>query len=301
MARKLVAFNPSMEPIATRDQRFSILLHSLPKEDYRTIVDSFDAQSNLNLDHAIRVLQEKEATLEVEESANWAKRSRRPSIQQKSSRPNFREGKSRSYRKESSLDNERPKCFLCYSRRHKAIDCPNVKDFRRWQYSKSKLKLKDKDIKRKDKDKGKEKGKLSKKGYRAFAASSLSDKESTSSSENDKEEEVGYETAALSKELAGKPSSFVAFWVADSGASSHITNQLQLFRQPIIPIKRRVIKVGGGRLYADQCGTAVLRAPDSNKALLVNVLYVPLLGVNLLSRRKLCQRGLIGHFNKHYL
>ena len=56
--------------IATREQRFTILLHSLPKEDYRTIIDSFDSQSNLNLDHTIRVLQEKEATLKVEESAN---------------------------------------------------------------------------------------------------------------------------------------------------------------------------------------------------------------------------------------
>ena len=82
----------------------------------------------------------------------------------------------------------------------------------------------------KDKDKGKEKGKLSKKGYRAFAVSSLSDKESTSSSEDDKEEEVRYETAALSKELAGKPSSFVAFWVIDSGVLSYITDRLQLFR-----------------------------------------------------------------------
>ena len=56
--------------MAIREQRFAILLHSLPKEDYGTIIDSFDSQSNLNLDHAIRVLQEKEATLEVEESAN---------------------------------------------------------------------------------------------------------------------------------------------------------------------------------------------------------------------------------------
>ena len=70
MARKLVAFNPAMTLIATREQRFAILLYSLPKEDYRTIIDSFDSQSNLNLDHAIRVLQEKEAILEVEESAN---------------------------------------------------------------------------------------------------------------------------------------------------------------------------------------------------------------------------------------
>ena len=65
-----MAFNPAITLIATREQRFVILLHSLPKEDYRTIIDSFDSQSNLNLDYAIRVLQEKEATLEVEESAN---------------------------------------------------------------------------------------------------------------------------------------------------------------------------------------------------------------------------------------
>ena len=56
----------------------------------------------------------------------------------------------------------------------------------------------------------------------------------------------------------------------------------------MIPIKRRVIKVGGGRLYTDQYGTAVLRVLDGNQALLVNILYVPLLGVNLLSGRKLC-------------
>ena len=65
-----MAFNPAITLIATREQRFAILLYSLLKEDYRTIIDSFDSQSNLNLDHTIRVLQEKEATLEVEESAN---------------------------------------------------------------------------------------------------------------------------------------------------------------------------------------------------------------------------------------
>ena len=45
----------------------------------------------------------------------------------------------------------------------------------------------------------------------------------------------------------------------------------------------------------------MLRAPDGNEALLVNILYVPLLGVNLLSGRKLCQRGLIRHFNERHL
>ena len=32
----------------------------------------------------------------------------------------------------------------------------------------------------------------------------------------------------------------------------------------------------------------MLRVPDGNEALLVNILYVPLLRVNLLSGRKLC-------------
>ena len=45
----------------------------------------------------------------------------------------------------------------------------------------------------------------------------------------------------------------------------------------------------------------MLRAPDSNEALLVNILYIPSLGVNLLSGRKLCQRGLIRHFNERHL
>ena len=69
IARKLVAFSPAIALIVIKEQRFAILLYLLPK-DYETIVDSFNAQSGLNLDHAIRVLQEKEATLEAEESAN---------------------------------------------------------------------------------------------------------------------------------------------------------------------------------------------------------------------------------------
>ena len=69
MARKLVAFSPVIVLIAIKEQRFAILLYSLPK-DYETIVDSFNAQSGLNLDYTIRVLQEKKATLETEESAN---------------------------------------------------------------------------------------------------------------------------------------------------------------------------------------------------------------------------------------
>ena len=89
-------------------------------------------------------------------------------------------------------------------------NCPYAEDFRRGLKAKSKLK-KEKERKDKDKHKDKGKGKSSKKGHRTFAAGSSLEDDSTSSSEDNEEEEVGYETAAFSKELAGKPSSFVAF------------------------------------------------------------------------------------------
>ena len=63
--------------------------------------------------------------------------------------------------------------------------------------------------KNKYKDKGK--GKSFKKGYRAFTAGSSLEDDSTLSSEDNEEEKVRYETAALSKELTGKPLSFVIF------------------------------------------------------------------------------------------
>ena len=87
---------------------------------------------------------------------------------------------------------------------------PYTEDFRRGLKAKSKFK-KEKERKNKDKYKDKGKGKSSKKGYYAFTARSLLEDDSTLSSEDNEEEEVRYETAALSKELAGKPSSFVIF------------------------------------------------------------------------------------------
>ena len=102
-------------------------------------------------------------------------------------------------------------------------NCPYAEDFRRGLKAKSKLK-KEKERKNKDKYKDKGKSKSSKKGYRAFTAGSLLEDDSTLSSEDNEEEEVRYETAALSKELTSKPSSFVIFWVADSSVLSYITN-----------------------------------------------------------------------------
>ena len=81
-----------------------------------------------------------------------------------------------------------------------------------------------------------------------------------------------------------------------------MTDQLQLFSEPLALIKRRTIKVEGGKLYSDQCSTAVMRAKDRNLTVLLKVLFVPDLEVNLMSARRMCSTtGLQGSFSKHCL
>jgi hypothetical protein len=76
-------------------------------------------------------------------------------------------------------------------------------------------------------------------------------------------------------------------WCSDSGCTTHMTDDPNLFRGAMAKVKRRTVKVGGGKLYADFMGVVEMRVGDTS-LLLENVLYVPGLGVNLLSSRKLC-------------
>jgi Pol polyprotein len=71
-----------------------------------------------------------------------------------------------------------------------------------------------------------------------------------------------------------------------------MTDDLTLFRTPLTPISRRTILVGGGQLYARWKGTAEIQVKDCRSILISDVLYVPNLGANLLSSRKLCSKGL---------
>ena len=80
-------------------------------------------------------------------------------------------------------------------------------------------------------------------------------------------------------------------WCSDSCASSHMTDNQTLFRGPLISIGRRIIQVGGGQLYADYMGTVEIQIGEGS-ILISDVLYVPNLGVNLLSSKKLCSKGL---------
>ena len=76
-----------------------------------------------------------------------------------------------------------------------------------------------------------------------------------------------------------------------------MTDQRQLFRS-LAPVKRRTIRVGGGKLYSWHIGVCELRVLSGRTVLLKDVLFVPNLGVNLLSSRKICsQLGVKGSFD----
>jgi hypothetical protein len=89
----------------------------------------------------------------------------------------------------------------------------------------------------------------------------------------------------LSKELIRKATPSI--WPADTGATSHMSDQPNIFRQ-LIPIERRSIAVRGGVMYTDHKGVAELVCEDGSSLLLQDTLYVPGLGVNLVSARKIC-------------
>jgi hypothetical protein len=52
-------------------------------------------------------------------------------------------------------------------------------------------------------------------------------------------------------------------------------------------------------MYTDHKGIAELVCEDSSSLLLQDTLYIPGLGVNLVSARKICQAGLKGSFNEN--
>ena len=216
-----------------------------------------------------------------------------------------RRGSSGSEKEESR---SRAKCYICKKSSHLVLDCPflsNAQEFAKRQLSRSRTSIPS-GSSRNPAPSGKRqrssrfnskssKGRKNDKG-RAYDAESNDEANLTSSDGDDSEQEG--ETAAISKKAASKiPSSK---WVADSGASSHMTDQLKLFSGPLVHIRRRTIKVGGRNLYADYVGEVLLKA-GGRKVTLSNVYYVPGLGVNLLSGKKLCESGLEGQFNAKVL
>ncbi len=292
MSRKVVELQPEMKAMALPTGRFQILLKSLP-EDYDTLRDAIDGQKDPDLEDSFQRLQEKEAQLKAKdkEAAMWAKDNnrkgghnrgraaqRRPRPRRSTSSSGSERGPHRDRRHDKSKS-KKDGCFLCDGP-HRIAACPLLRDLRKM--AKSLVEKGD----RKDSSK-----KSKHKAYNANDSSSTSSAESVDI-DSDNEEDM-LEIAALSKELVSTiPKSD---WIADTGATSHMTDQLRLFSGPLKSIKRRTIKVGGGKLCSDQCGTVVMKV--NGECRLTEVLYVPDLGVNLLSGRRFTRCGLRGSFD----
>ncbi len=109
--------------------------------------------------------------------------------------------------------------------------------------------------------------------------------------ENEKSENI----AALSKNIVSKISEFN--WVADSDVFSHMTDQLRLFSDSLVCIKRCIIKVEEGKLYVNHCDTTVMQNHHKNSVKLSFVLYVSKLKMNLLSERRMYEKDLQESFD----
>jgi len=109
--------------------------------------------------------------------------------------------------------------------------------------------------------------------------------------ENEKSENI----ATLSKNIVSKISEFN--WIADSDVFLQMIDQLRLFSDFLVCIKRCIIKVEERKLYVNHCDTAVMWNHHENSVKLSSVLHVSKLEMNFLSERRMCEKDLQESFN----
>ncbi len=182
------------------------------------------------------------------------------------------------------------KCFLCEDKHH-LVDCSHL--FAAQELVK---KCKDKDKSRhKNADNFQTLAELLKNKYKKHRVyNAKSDFEISDDDENDENKESENITT-LSKNIISKISEFN--WIADSDVFLHMTDQLWLFSESLIYIKRHIIKVEEKKLYVNHCNTAVMQNHHENSVKLFSVLHVSKLEMNLLFERRMCKKDLQESFD----
>jgi len=264
----------------------------LLSDEYMIIQDVIDVQNKSNVEKELQKLQEKKAQLKTTEIALWVKR------RNERERTDWEQNKrktSHCCKHFSDFDSNQSchqflKCFLCEDKHH-LVDCSHL--------SAAQELVK----KRKDKDKTRHKSaddlqtltELLKSKYKKHKVyNAKSDSEISDNDENDENKE-SENIAALSKNIVNKISEFN--WIADSDVFLHMTDQLQLFSESLICIKRCIIKVEEKKLYVNHCDTAVMWNHHENSVKLFFVLHVSKLEMNLLSERRMCKKDLQESFD----
>ena len=75
-------------------------------------------------------------------------------------------------------------------------------------------------------------------------------------------------------------------WLADTSATSHMTNNPSIYRSPLEPCYR-VIQIGGEKLYSTFKGVAEMVLVDGSSALFLNYLLVLNLGISLFLAKRI--------------
>ena len=285
--RKLISADPDTKDAYKDKGLLKVLIRSLPRTEYKATTDSLRVQVGLSVEAKLKLLEEKESELqdEQEEKAHAA----------------FKKGKSKeSHNRQSSGssgDYRNRKCYLCDGN-HTVRDCKylegarnDVALLRGSNRKTNKLPSPKFNIKRSSAKKTEKTSKgSSHKKPKAYAAETrLSEERSTTSDEEATVIDESDEHVHLSGEEIRKATP--STWVCDSAATSHMSDQTKLFRS-MKKIPRRSIKVGGGVIYSNHIGEVDMVCDDGSSTVLANVLYVPKLGVNLLSGRRVCGKGM---------
>lgn len=310
--RKIVAAKPAAKGLYDDEALLQIMLRALP-QSYGSVIDYLDLQTTLKVEEKIAALRTKELRLDdTAEHANVAfPKYRHPNHRRKSD-SSIRD-RSRSASPGTAPDTG---CLYCKGE-HWARDCEYKDEIQEWgtklrekseradrRAARSKRSSRDKD-KKPSKKPVKSMAKATSKRKHGYAAKNQNSdsRDVTSSLDSDNEishgptssDTEGTQQCHISAEQASR--STPANWVADTGASSHMTDKRNLFRGPLKRTPLTTIQVGGGFLYSTQRGTVMMKAQDGTTGLLRKVLYVPKLGVNLIAAKRLCKEGLQGSFD----
>ena len=297
---RVVLANDSYRHAFTEEMLFEQLLSGLPDE-YSTTRAVIDAQSNLTVQDKLYILTKQEDRLTTDDT-------------QKALAAQMQRlyGPKRQSRQDSGSDSDSYRklaCWACKAKGHLARECPMLSQLQTIVKKLSSASLQSENSRSRETSSlrtGKDKNKSAKgrstsakgrkapatalnrrhKGHVAENESSDADTELSNSDSSDHENDEIEEVAAHSQDLGKVPPSL---WVSDTGATAHMTDQRQLFRS-LTPVKRRTIRVGGGKLYSWHMGVCELRVPSGRVVLLKDVLFVPKLGVNLLSSQRICSQ-----------
>src|ERR1700722_11231706 len=290
LRRRVVNANPRLDKAYDENAMLQFLLPALPKEDYAVTVLTLDAQPTLSVQDKLTILKNREDVLRTEKATEEALAAKQSAVPQ--------------------IDSI--KCKFCGRKPHTTDKCAFQESFteimeaiarkevrRAYKGNKRYKNKKPFLTKKSDSTESKGKKKSSVKHSKSHDRANVADVDSlndytddytTTDSDSDITEGESVEHAHLTRDEIRKVP--YSSWCSDSCASSHMTDDKSLFRTPLVSIRPRAILVGGGQLFANERGTAQLKVKGSGSVLISDVLYVPKLGVNLLSTKRLCSKGL---------